>query len=110
MVYVFTVLSPVLSCGTPASILDGEEWTFTDTSLKSATKRALRRLDSTFALATRTRIEATSLRHTATFESLSAYQKASDAARESGVSLEGISLLDQDADEVFLLLNAAGVR
>ena len=80
MIYVFEVASPALACGTPASDLDGEERTFQDTSLESATARAKRWLDSTFSYASAERVAATSIRYVAEYPSLAAYRRAQEAA------------------------------
>ncbi len=80
MIFVFAVISPALACGTPASDLDGEEWTFQDTDRTVAEKRAQRRLDSTFAFATAARVEASSVRYVGEYASLTAYRAARWAA------------------------------
>ncbi len=90
MVYVFRIVSPAFPDGTPASDLDGEEWTFSDLTLESATKRAERRLDSTFMYSSRRRVEATSLSYIAAFASQADYKKARDAAYDSGVRLSEV--------------------
>lgn len=80
MIYVFRLSSPALPSGAPASDLDGEEWTFQDTSLASATRRALRRLDQTFAYAARVRVEASTIAFVAEYPSMAAYDRAQVAA------------------------------
>jgi|GEM_PF-6365542 len=78
MVYVFRISSPALSNGTPASDLDGDEWTFQDLSLESATSRALCRLESTFCYASPERVEATSLGFISEHTSRRAYERSCD--------------------------------
>jgi hypothetical protein len=80
MLYVFRVVSPALSCGTPASDLDGEEWTFQDVALERATLRAERRLDQTFAYASERRVAASSVHYVTEYTSLQAYHRAQEAA------------------------------
>ncbi len=80
MVFVFRIASPALPCGTPASDLDGHEWTFQDASLAQATARAHRRLDSTFAYSTAARVAATSLSFVGQYPSLAAYRRAEESA------------------------------
>lgn len=79
-VFVFRIFSPALPSGTPASDLDGEEWTFSDVTIESATKRADRRLASVFCFASRERVEATSLRFVGEYPNLRAYERATEAA------------------------------
>jgi hypothetical protein len=76
MVFTFAIVSPALPDGTPASDLNGEAWSFQDSTIESATGRAQRRLTSTFALASADRRAATSIRYLGQFTSLSAFRAA----------------------------------
>ena len=103
MVYAFRIHSPALSNGTPASDMDGHTWTFQDQTLKSATARAHRRLDSTFCYATRLRVEATSLRFIGEYVDRRTYERAQD---EQADTMPAPSLTMSDADAVVATLLA----